>query len=38
MIKKKILVINGHPDEDSFNFGIAKAYKHGAEKLGAEIK
>lgn len=38
MIKKKILILNGHPDKDSFNFGIAKAYKQGAEKSGAEIK
>ncbi len=35
---KKILIINGHPNKDSFNFGIAKAYKNGAEKSGAEVK
>lgn len=37
-MRKKILLINGHPNADSFNFGLAKAYKDGAEKSGAEIK
>jgi NAD(P)H dehydrogenase (quinone) len=27
---KKILIINGHPDQESFNFGLAEAYKKGA--------
>ncbi len=35
---KKILIINGHPDKESFNFGISDAYKKGAEKSGAEVK
>ncbi|MDP9960544.1 NAD(P)H-dependent oxidoreductase [Chryseobacterium lathyri] len=35
---KKIAIINGHPNESSFNFGIADAYKKGAEQSGAEIK
>ncbi|NVO18630.1 MAG: NAD(P)H-dependent oxidoreductase [Bacteroidetes bacterium] len=35
---KKILIINGHPNKDSFNFGIATAYKKGASGSGAEIK
>lgn len=35
---KKILVINGHPDKNSFNFGIADAYKKGALQSGAEVK
>ncbi len=35
---KKILIINGHPDKDSFNFGIANAYKKGAEQSDSEIK
>lgn len=35
---KKILIINGHPNKDSFNFGIAKAYQDGALQSGAEIK
>lgn len=37
MDKKKILIINGHPDKKSFNFGLSEAYKKGAEKSGAEI-
>ena len=35
---KKILVINGHPNRDSFNFGLFEAYKNGALASGAEIK
>lgn len=35
---KKILIINGHPNPDSFNFGIAKAYREGAAEAGAEIE
>lgn len=35
---KKILIINGHPNKDSFNFGIAKAYKDGALQSGAEVR
>lgn len=38
MPKKKILIINGHPDIESFNFGLSAAYRNGAEKSGAEIK
>lgn len=34
----KILIINGHPNKDSFNFGIAKAYKDGALQSGAEVQ
>lgn len=37
-MSKKILIINGHPNKDSFNFGIAAAYKTGAESSQAEIK
>ncbi len=37
-MKKKILIINGHPNKDSFNFGIAQAYKMGAEISDAEVK
>ncbi len=37
-MSKKILIINGHPNKESFNFGLAEAYKKGAEKAGAEIK
>jgi putative NADPH-quinone reductase len=35
---KKILVINGHPNRDSFNFGLFDAYKNGALASGADIK
>lgn len=35
---KKILIINGHPDEESFNYGLADAYRKGAVKSGAEVK
>lgn len=35
---KKILIINGHPDKESFNFGISEAYKKGAKEAGAEVK
>ncbi|MDR6528731.1 putative NADPH-quinone reductase [Chryseobacterium rhizosphaerae] len=35
---KKIAIINGHPNKDSFNFGIAEAYRNGAKESGAEVK
>lgn len=35
---KKIAIINGHPNKDSFNFGIAKAYRAGAVETGSEVK
>lgn len=35
---KRIAIINGHPNRDSFNFGVAKAYKEGAVESGAEIR
>lgn len=38
MNQKKILLINGHPDKESFNFGLSEAYKKGAEKSGAELR
>lgn len=38
MARKKILIINGHPDKESFNFGLAEAYKNGALTSGAEVK
>ncbi|MHA1213032.1 MAG: NAD(P)H-dependent oxidoreductase [Candidatus Heimdallarchaeota archaeon] len=33
---KKILVILGHPDKDSFNNALAEAYIEGAKETGAE--
>jgi len=38
MAKNKILIINGNPDKESFNFGLSEAYKKGAQKSGAIIK
>ncbi|PRB00475.1 NADPH:quinone reductase [Chryseobacterium sp. MYb7] len=35
---KKIAIINGHPNKDSFNFGVAEAYRLGAAETGAEVK
>ena len=35
---KKILIINGHPDAESFNAALAEAYKKGAIESGAEVK
>lgn len=35
---KKILIINGHPDQESYNFALAEAYKKGALASGAEVK
>jgi len=37
-MKKKILILNGHPNADSFNFGLADAYKQGALEGGAEVQ
>lgn len=38
MSKKRILIINGHPDQESFNAALARAYKQGAIKSGAEVR
>lgn len=38
MNTKKILIINGHPDKESFNFALAAAYKKGAETSNAEVQ
>ena len=35
---KKILIINGHPNKDSFNFGLEEAYKKGALQSNEDIK
>lgn len=34
---KKVLIINGHPNPDSFNFALSKAYREGAISAGAEV-
>jgi putative NADPH-quinone reductase len=38
MTNRKILIINGHPDKESFSFGIAEAYKKGALQSGADTR
>ena len=35
---KKIVIINGHPNKESFNFAIAETYKNAALASGAEVK
>lgn len=35
---KKILLIQGHPDRESFNFALSEAYKKGAKSSGAEVR
>ena len=37
-MNKKIVIINGHPDKESYNFALAEAYKIGAENSGAEVR
>jgi NAD(P)H dehydrogenase (quinone) len=34
---KNILILNGHPDRESFNAALAAAYKQGAEDAGASV-
>jgi putative NADPH-quinone reductase len=38
MSTNKILIINGHPNKDSFNCGLAEAYKKGVLQSNAEFK
>ncbi len=38
MNEKKVLIINGHPDKESFNFALARAYKEGVENSGAKVR
>jgi len=35
---KKVLIINGHPDKQSFCFELAMRYKKGADMAGADCK
>jgi NAD(P)H dehydrogenase (quinone) len=37
-MSKKIVIINGHPNNTSFNYAVAEAYKQGALNSGAEVK
>lgn len=34
---KKVLIINGHPETNSYNYALANAYIEGAKNAGAEI-
>jgi len=34
---KKILIINGHPDTQSFNYALSQAYLEGAQQTEAQI-
>ncbi|MDW3652833.1 MAG: NAD(P)H-dependent oxidoreductase [Bacteroidia bacterium] len=34
---KKILIINGHPDKESFNYALSRAYQEGASLTDAQI-
>ncbi|MFS4494181.1 NAD(P)H-dependent oxidoreductase [Maribacter sp. 2308TA10-17] len=34
----KILLINGHPDKESYNYALAAAYMKGAKNSGAEVQ
>ena len=36
--RKKILIINGHPDAESFCAALHQAYKEGATRSGAEVQ
>lgn len=38
MPAKKILLINGHPNKDSFNYGLVQAYKEGVVQSGAALE
>jgi NAD(P)H dehydrogenase (quinone) len=37
MAGNKVLIINGHPDKESFCAGLSKAYQQGAEASKAEV-
>ncbi|MEH6538254.1 MAG: NAD(P)H-dependent oxidoreductase [Psychroserpens sp.] len=34
---KQVLIINGHPDKQSYNYALSEAYKNGASKTSAII-
>ena len=34
---KKVLIINGHPNEESFNHALAAQYELGAQEMGASV-
>ncbi len=38
MPSKKILIINGHPDAESYNAALADTYRQAAQSSGAEVR
>ncbi len=34
---KQVLIINGHPDKESFNYALSSSYKDGANKTNSSI-
>lgn len=38
MSSKKILILNGHPDPESYNKALAESYYQGAKESGAEVQ
>jgi len=38
IVKRKILIINGHPDKESFNHALAASYKKGVLASGFELE
>jgi putative NADPH-quinone reductase len=34
---KNVLIINGHPDQDSFNYALSRAYATGCQKANANV-
>lgn len=37
-MKKNILIINGHPNKESLNYALVKAYQQGAIQSGAQVE
>lgn len=35
---KRIVIINGHPNKESLNYGLVEAYKKGVIRSGAEVE
>ena len=35
---KKVLIINGHPDEESYNHALAMRYAEAAQEAGANVE
>ncbi len=37
-MNKRIAIIIGHPDKESYNYALAQAYKKGAQSTGSEVQ